>query len=96
MMKDNVGPKLGNVMVSTTQNKGHDPEFWAEQATKKICGISANADPHIRKQALAFRDKIYAVVLAEMRSAIRSDRVTLSNQLRQRGVNDLAQIIREL
>ena len=96
MMKDSVGPKLGNVMVSTTHGKGHDPEFWAEQATKKICGISANADPHIRKQALAFRDKIYAVILAEMRSAIRPDRVTLSNQMRARGVNDLAQIIREL
>jgi hypothetical protein len=96
MMKDQVGPQLGNVMVSTTQNRGHAPEFWAEQATRKICGISDNADPHVRKQALAFRDKIYAVILAEMRSAIRSDRVTLSNQMRARGVNDLAQIIREL
>jgi len=96
MIPGQSGPKLGNVMVSTTQNKGHDPEFWAEQATKKICGISANADPHILKQALAFRDRIYAVILAEMRSAIRSDRVTLSNQMRARGVNDLAQIIREL
>jgi hypothetical protein len=96
MIPGQSGPKLGNVMVSTTQNKGHDPEFWAEQATKKICGISANADPHIRKQALAFRDRIYAVILAEMRSAIRSDRVTLSNQMRARGINDLAQIIREL
>ena len=96
MIPGQSGPKLGNVMVSTTQNKGHDPEFWAEQATNKICGISANADPHIRKQALAFRDKIYGVILAEMRNAIRSDRVTLSNQMRARGVNDLAQIIREL
>jgi len=96
MMKDQVGPKLGNVMVSTTQNRGHAPEFWAEQATKKICGISENADPHIRKQALAFRDRIYSVVLAEIRSAIRSDRVTLSNQLRNRGIKDLAQIIKEL
>jgi len=45
---------------------------------------------------LAFRDRIYSVVLAEIRSAIRSDRVTLSNQLRQRGIKDLAQIIKEL
>lgn len=96
MMKDQVGAQLGQVMVSTTQNKGHDPEFWAAQATKKICGISEHADPHVRKQALAFRDKIYQVILAEMRSAIRSDRVTLSNQMKARGVNDLAQIIREL
>lgn len=26
---------VGSVMVETTQNKGHDPEFWAEQITKK-------------------------------------------------------------
>ena len=26
---------LGNVSVSTTEYKGHDPEFWAAQATKK-------------------------------------------------------------
>ena len=27
---------LGNIEVHSTQNKGHDPEFWAAQATKKI------------------------------------------------------------
>lgn len=96
MMKDDVGPKLGTVMVSTTHNKGHDPEFWAEQATRQICGISENADPHVRQQALAFRDRIYGVILDKIKSAIRSDRVTLSNQLRQRGIKDLAQIIKEL
>ena len=42
MMKDDVGFKLGTVMVSTTENKGHDPEFWAEQITNKIVGISSS------------------------------------------------------
>lgn len=27
--------ELGSVAVHTSQNKGHDPEFWAAQATKK-------------------------------------------------------------
>ena len=27
---------LGKVGVTTTEGKGHDPEFWAAQATKKI------------------------------------------------------------
>ena len=55
MMKDDIGFELGNVMVATTQNKGHDPEFWAEQVTHKIVGISETAAPHIRQQAEAFR-----------------------------------------
>ena len=27
--------ELGQVSVHTTQNKGHDPEFWAKAITKK-------------------------------------------------------------
>lgn len=27
--------KLGGVSVHTSEHKGHDPEFWAAQATKK-------------------------------------------------------------
>jgi hypothetical protein len=54
--------ELGSVMVETTQNKGHDPEFWAEQITKKICDISADAAPHIRQQAEAFQNYIYTIV----------------------------------
>ena len=45
--------KLGEVGVHTTQNKGHDPEFWAEQATKKICAVSMEAPEHVKQQALA-------------------------------------------
>ena len=46
--------ELGQIMVSTTDNRGHDAEFWARETTKKILGISAEADPHIRLQAEAF------------------------------------------
>ena len=35
-MSEKIGFELGNVMVSTTTNKGHDPEFWAAEITKKI------------------------------------------------------------
>ena len=27
--------ELGKISVHTTHNRGHTPEFWAEQATKK-------------------------------------------------------------
>ena len=96
MMKDDVGFKLGTVMVSTTENKGHDPEFWAEQITKKIVGISSNAAPHIRQQAEAFRQDVYQIILQGVKNAIKSDRVTLANLLRQSGHTDMADIMKEL
>ena len=48
---------LGQVGITTTDGKGHDPEFWAAQATKKICDISNDAPEHIKQQALAFQIK---------------------------------------
>lgn len=96
MIKDDIGFKLGTVMVSTTENKGHDPEFWAEQITNKIVGISANAAPHIRQQAEAFRSHVYQIILQGIKNAIKSDRVTLANLLRQHGHADMADIMKEL
>ena len=96
MMKDDVGFKLGTVMVSTTENKGHDPEFWAEQITNKIVGISSNAAPHIKQQAEAFRQDVYQIILQGVKNAIKSDRVTLANLLRQSGHADMADIMKEL
>ena len=88
--------KVGNVMVETTQNKGHDPEFWAEQITKKICEVSADAAPHIRQQAEAFQNYIYTIVLYGIKNAITSDRTTMVNLLNNQGHNDMAKIIKEL
>ena len=96
MMDDQIGFKLGQVMVSTTENRGHDVEFWATATTKKIVGISAEADPHIRQQAEAFRNQVYTLIYLGMKSAIASDRVTLQGTLVSQGHEDLAKVIREL
>ena len=96
MMDDQIGFKLGQVMVSTTENRGHDVEFWATETTKKIVGISAEADPHIRQQAEAFRIQVYTLIYLGMKSAIASDRVTLQGTLVSQGHEDLAKVIREL
>jgi len=88
--------QLGKVMVSTTENKGHDPEFWAERATKKICDISENAPDHVRQQALAFQDYIYKVILESMKNAIISDRTTLINLFVKQGHQDMADILRKM
>lgn len=96
MMDDQIGLQLGQVMVSTTDNRGHDAEFWATETTKKIVGISSEADPHIRQQAEAFRNQVYTLILLGMKSAIASDRVTLQGMLASQGHEEMAKIIREL
>ena len=35
--------ELGSISVHSTENEGHSPEFWAAQATKKICDYSNEA-----------------------------------------------------
>ena len=88
--------ELGQVMVSTTENKGHDPEFWAAQATKKIVSISAHAPDHIKQQALAFQNQVYTVILYSIKNAIKSKNTTYSNLLSEQGHEDMAKILREL
>ena len=48
MLDDIVKSNLGAISVATENNRGHSPEFWAEKLTNRICGISENAEPHIR------------------------------------------------
>ena len=87
---------LGKVGVTTTEGRGHDPEFWAAQATKKICDISDNAPDHIKQQALAFQNQVYTVILYSMKNAIKSQNTTYSNILREQGHEDMAKILKEL
>ncbi len=87
---------LGKVGVTTTDGKGHDAEFWATQATKKICDISDNAPEHVKQQALAFQNQVYTLILLGMKNAIASDRVTIRGLLASQGHDDMAKIIKEL
>ena len=88
--------KLGQIGVVTSQNKGHPPEFWAERCTARICGISENADGHIRQQAEAYRLAIYETILYHIKQAINSERCTVRNMLIKQGNEDLANILKEL
>ena len=87
---------LGKVDVTTTDGKGHDPEFWATQATKKICDISDNAPDHIKQQALAFQNQVYTVILYTIKNAIKSQNTTYANLLEKQGHSDMAKILKEL
>lgn len=88
--------QVGQVMVSTTENRGHEAEFWAQETTRKILGISEEAEPHIRLQAEAFRNQVYTLILMGMKNAIASDRVTIRGLLASQGHEDMAKIIKEL
>jgi len=88
--------KLGEIGVVTSENRGHPPEFWAERCTARICGISENADGHIRQQAEAFRLAIYSGILYHIKEAINSERCTMRNLLNAQGHEDLAKILKEL
>ena len=88
--------KLGEIGVVTSENRGHPPEFWAERCTARICGISENADGHIRQQAEAYRLAIYEQVLYHIKQAINSKVVTINGELTSQGHEDMAKIIKEL
>jgi len=88
--------QLGNIQVATTTNRGQPPEFWAQVATDKICGISESAPDHVRQQALAFKHYIYRVILDSIRESTSSDKVTIMNLLTQQGHEEMAKIIEEL
>jgi len=90
---DNDAPVVG---VRTTENRGFSPEELAEQCVEKVISVSDNAHPGIRDQARAFSKHIEKLVAYYMRQAIRSDRTTVYNALKDAGHPDLAELIRRL
>jgi|TARA_X000001388_G_scaffold41261_1_gene29049 hypothetical protein len=88
--------EVGSVIVETTVNKGHDPEFWARSAADKIVSVGGNCHPLIAQQAEAFKQSVEATVAFYIKEAIKSDRTTLIAELEKQGHDDMANIIRSL
>ena len=86
----------GEIVVQTTKDRGHTTEELAANAVNKIISISATADPVIRQQAEAFKERIYYIILHALDQAIKSDRTTLCNELLNQGHGDMAEILRKL
>jgi len=84
------------VGVRTTNNRGFAPEELAEQCVQRIVSVSDNAHPAIRDQARTFGKHIETLVAYYMRQAIRSDRTTVYNALKDAGHPELAELIRRL
>jgi len=88
--------EIGDVLVTTTQNKGHNPEFWAQSAADRIVSVGGNCHPAIAQQAEAFKESVRVTALHYIKEAIKSDRVTLIGELERQGHKDMADIIRSL
>jgi len=84
------------VMVSTTENRGHTAEEVATRCLNRIVNIASTTDPIIRQQAEAFKKEIEQVVIFYMKEAIKSDRTTVYNVLLDAGEPKLADLIRRL
>lgn len=96
MLGVNVAIEPGTCEVYTTEHRGFTPEEIAERAVPKVVSVAESADPEVREQAEAFKNRLFNVIVNACNDAIRSDRTTLTNLLDQQGHQDMAAILRKL
>ena len=89
-------PNNFSVEIQTTDNRGQTPEEVAQRCVNKIIGISNNAHPAIKEQAHAYRLQMEKIIAIYMRQAIRSDRTTVYNAIKESGNPKLAEYIRRM
>ena len=85
-----------SVTVQTTDNRGQTPEEVAERCVNKIVGVSETAHPAIREQAYAYRKEMEKIIAIYMRQAIKSDRTTIYNAIKDSGNPKLAEYVRRM
>ena len=95
VMSYKAGPELGMIEVHTTSEGGHPVEFWSDLCIKKIVSVSENAPEDIKKQVNEYQDNIQKVIEQYMQNAIKSDRITLNNELKKAGLKEAADLIRK-
>ncbi len=89
-------PKEPIVSISTTQNRGFTPEEVAQRCVNKIINVSDQSPPAIRDQANAFKNNVEKIIAHYMHEAIKSDRTTVYNAIKDAGHPKLAELIRRL
>ena len=96
METDKFEISIGDLGVQTTENRGHTVEEIAEMATNKLISISDSADPMVKAQAHAFRDRCKWIIQFYVSEGIKNHICTVCNELEKQGHKDLANIIRRL
>ena len=89
-------PKNPIVTVHTSDNKGFSPEEVASRCDDKIIQVGDNAPIEIQEQARAYKEHIEKVIAFYMKEAIKSDRTTVVNAIKNAGQEKLAELIRRL
>jgi len=95
-MSYKAGPELGIIEVHTTNEGGHLVDFWAKRCVERIVAVSDQAPEEVKKQVNDFKDNIEKVIEQYMQNAIKSDRITINNQLEKAGFKESADLIRKL
>jgi hypothetical protein len=83
----------GTVNVFTTEDRGHDIDFYVESILDRMIYVSSNAPGPIKAQALVYKDALRAVLMDGLQRAIRSDRTTLASLLSRHGMQEAASLI---
>jgi hypothetical protein len=96
VMSYKVGPELGIIEVHTTNEGGHPVDFWAKRCVERIIAVSEDAPEEVQKQINDFKDNIEKVIEQYMQNAIKSDRITINNQLDKAGLKKASDLIRKL
>ncbi len=86
----------GEINVQTTQDRGHTTQELSANAVNKIISIADTADPVIRQQAEAFKERMFYVIFHALNQAVESERTTLYNKFKKQGHDDMAEILRKL
>ena len=89
-------PKNPIVTVHTSDNKGFSPEEVASRCADKIIQVGDNAPIEIQEQARAYKEHIEKVIAFYMKAAIKSDRTTVVNAIKNAGQEKLAELIRRI
>lgn len=85
--------QIGDVKAYTTSGRGLNVEELADMAMRKVIHVADTAAPALQDQARMFKENIRALLIAYMHQAIKSDRTTLYNKLRDAGNSEIADII---
>ena len=85
-----------SVGIKTIDNRGFTPEEVAKRCVDKIISISDSAHPAIQEQAREYRNSLEKVMAHYMKEAIKSDRTTVYNAIKDSGNPKLAEYIRRM
>ena len=96
VMSYKAGPELGIIEVHTTEEGGHPIEFWSNLCIERIVQVSEEAPEGVQNQVKEYKDNIKKVIEQYMQNAIKSDRITINNQLDKAGLKEASDLIRKL